>query len=176
MSKTSKEVGKKTKALIIKEKHEQIKLNYKGRPPAEFKEEYCDMLIDHMASGLSFQSFAGLISVNSDTIYEWVKQFEIFSEAKKAGEQKNLLFWEKLGKDNILNVSKSESSGKGQTKSMSKSLNSSVYIFNLKNRFPKQWRDRNETEITLDTKSDLSEQELKSLLKKQLEALKKYES
>jgi hypothetical protein len=176
MAKASKEVGKKSKALIIKEKHEQIKLNYIGRPPAEFKEEYCQMLIDHMASGLSFDSFAGVISCNRDTLYEWVKQFNIFSDSKKEGEQKNLLFWEKLGKDNILNVSKSESTGKGNTKSMSKSLNSSVYIFNLKNRFPKQWRDRNETEITLDSKSDLNEKELKELLKKQLEALKKYES
>jgi len=65
-----------------------------GRPTS-YKEEYCQMLIDHMAQGLSFRSFAGLIGVHFDTLYEWVKVHPSFSDAKKIGLPKGLLTYEK---------------------------------------------------------------------------------
>lgn len=110
-----------------------------GRP-SKYKPEYCEQLIEHMASGLSFESFAAIVDVNQDTLHEWAKVHEEFSEAKKAAYMKNLLFWEKLGVDHIINSSESESYGEGQSRSSSKSLNSAVYIFNMKNRH--KWRDK----------------------------------
>jgi len=63
--------------------------------PSKYKEEYCQMLIDHMAQGLSFRSFAGLIGVHFDTLYEWVKVHRNFSDAKKTGLPKSLYMYEK---------------------------------------------------------------------------------
>lgn len=58
-----------------------------GRP-TKFRKEFCQQLIDHMSQGLSFDTFAGRISVNPDSLYEWVKKFPIFSEAKKIATAK----------------------------------------------------------------------------------------
>lgn len=108
-----------------------------GRP-TKYKKEYCKMLIDHMEQGLSFEAFAGVVSVSKQTLYDWEKAHPEFLDAKRQGFQKCRLFWEKLGLDNIIN----ESFGKGQ----SRSLNASVWIFNMKNRFPDEWRDKQEVE------------------------------
>jgi hypothetical protein len=115
----------------------------RGRP-SKYDSKYDQMLIDHMAQGLSFESFAGLISVNKDTLSEWVKVHEAFSVAKKEGLDKNRLFWEKLAIDHILNKSDSEFQGS----SSSRSLNATVWIFNMKNRFPQEWRDKRDIEVT----------------------------
>lgn len=111
-----------------------MKPKNKGGRPSKYKEEYCQMLIDHMASGLSFESFAAVIDVNDDTLSEWAKVHPKFSDAKKTAFSKSLLFWEKLGLNNIHNVSLPN---KG-----SKSLNSTIWIFTMKNRFG--WRDKKE--------------------------------
>ena len=116
-----------------------------GRP-SKYKPEYDQMLIDHMASGLSYESFAGAVSVCDDTLREWEKVHPSFSASKKEGFAKNRIFWEKLGINHITHVdSKFESSPK---------LNSTVYIFNMKNRFPREWRDR--VEVAGDKEAPLS--------------------
>jgi len=58
-----------------------------GRP-TKYSEDYCEQLIDHMSQGLSFDTFAGRIGVNPDSLYEWVKRHPAFSEAKKIGTGK----------------------------------------------------------------------------------------
>lgn len=117
-----------------------------GRP-TKYKAEYCQMLIDHMESGLSFESFAAEVDVCEDTIYTWAKEFPEFSEAKKKAFSKNRSFWEKLSVKYIVNQSEFHEDKINKTKSSSStSLNSSVFIFNMKNRFPKEWRDRQEVE------------------------------
>lgn len=65
-----------------------------GRP-TKYKPEYCEMLIEHMAEGLSYEAFAGIVSVSYQTIYDWEIHKE-FLEAKEIGFSKCLLFWEKL--------------------------------------------------------------------------------
>jgi len=114
--------------------------------PTLYKPEYCEMLIEHMAKGLSFESFAAITNTCDDTLYEWAKVHEEFSAAKKAAFQKCRLFWENLGVSHIMN----ESFGKGEG---SKSLNSAVWIYNMKCRFPKQWRDQ--TEHIIEAKQEI---------------------
>ena len=76
----------------------------------------------------------------------WEKVHPSFSASKKEGFAKNRIFWEKLGINHITHVdSKFESSPK---------LNSTVYIFNMKNRFPREWRDR--VEVAGDKEAPLS--------------------
>lgn len=99
-----------------------------GRPTS-YKKEYAERLIEHMANGLSYLSFAGEIGVAEATLYVWEKENPDFLEAKTEGFSKNRVYWEKIARD--------QASGLNDG-------NASVLIFNLKNRFPKEWRDRQE--------------------------------
>jgi hypothetical protein len=92
-----------------------------------------------MAEGLSFESFAGLVSVGKRVLYDWADSHPEFLQAKSEGLEKNRMFWEKLGRDHVINESFGQGAG-------SKSLNSTVWIFNMKNRFPQEWRDKKDIE------------------------------
>ncbi len=98
-----------------------------GRP-SKYRAEYCAELQSHMEKGYSFESFAGAISVDRDTLYEWVKTRPEFSDAKKVGIEKGRLFWERIS---ILAVA-----GKVP------GFNATAWIFTMKNRF--EWKDRQE--------------------------------
>ena len=143
-----------------------------GRP-TKYDENYCQMLIDHMDQGLSFETFAAVIKVNQDTLHEWVKVHPSFSEAKKVAFNKCLLFWEKLGIDHIINTSDSESQGEGVGSSKSRSLNSAVWVFNMKNRF--KWRDKqpDEADVVVNNVNNLSDDELDKKLNEKLNQQKK---
>lgn len=95
------------------------------------------MLIEHMSSGLSFESFAGVIGVDRDTLYEWVKVNKDFSDAKKKGSSASELKWEKIGLEGLYMGGKDTP------------FNAAVWIFNMKNRFG--WTERKEVEITQST-------------------------
>lgn len=116
-----------------------------GRP-SKYKPEYCELLIEHMGKGFSYDSFAGLIEVHIDTLYEWEKVNPEFSEAKKIAFSKCMIFWEKLGIEHVLNETHDEENlEEGTHKKTSKSLNSVVWIFNMKNRF--KWKDKQPDEV-----------------------------
>ena len=112
---------------------------YGGLPPigrpTTFKEEYCELLIEHMAKGLSIQSFAGTIGASNQAIHEWFDRHQSFADAKHIGMEKNRLFYERAGVGGML--------GK------IKNFNATVYVFNMKNRFPKDWNDRSQIDQTI---------------------------
>ena len=101
-----------------------------GRP-TKYKEEYCEMLENHMKSGLSFESFGGVIGVCEDTLFEWKKQHQEFSDSYKKGRTASMLHWEEMGHDMVL-------AGQG---------NATTWIFNMKNRFG--WKDKSESDINI---------------------------
>ncbi len=92
-----------------------------GGRPTKYLKTYPELLIKHMEAGLSFESFAGTIKVNRDTLYAWEKRHKEFSDAKKIGVELGLLFWEQLG---LAGMS-------GQMKG----FNPATWIFWGKNRF-----------------------------------------
>ena len=51
--------------------------------PTKYKKEFCEKLVKHLSDGFSFESFAGLVDVCEDTIYEWCNKHPEFSEAKR---------------------------------------------------------------------------------------------
>ena len=110
-----------------------------GRPSL-YKEEYCEMLVEHCAKGLSFESFAGVVKVNRDTLYEWEKKHIQFSDAKKRAEAVCRLFWEEAGI-------------KGLWGSKDRMFNATVWIFNMKNRFG--WKDVKDVEVSSGDKKRL---------------------
>lgn len=121
-----------------------------GRP-TKFKPEYCQMLEDHMAEGYTFESFAGLIGVNFDTLYEWCKVHANFSESKNKGRPKQLLANEKMLKE----------IAKGKIRN----ANVTAQIFIMKNCHG--WKDRIEQTNVDVTKEDAAKlkQEAEQLMK-----------
>lgn len=142
---------------------EQPKL---GRP-SKYKPEFCEQLIEHMEAGLSFESFAGTLNVSKQTIYDWEKEHPAFLDAKEIAFEKSRLFWEKLGIEHIVN--KSDSYGEGQ--SQSRSINASVYIFNMKNRF--KWRDKqpDEVDVVVNNTNTLSDADLDAKIEDKMRKL-----
>lgn len=83
-----------------------------------------------MKKGLSFDSFAGLIGVTRQTLYNWIKKHKDFAKAKDLGEMKSLLAWEIMGI-------------KGTTGKLAR-FNSKSWSFNMINRF--KWTMRREVD------------------------------
>lgn len=106
-----------------------------GRP-TKFKKEYCEMLIEHMKKGLSFESFAGVLEVTKSTLYEWVKDSDEFSNAKEIGSECSRLYWESLGQENMHDIS--------EAGCINKKFNTTMWVFNMKNRFRKEWTEQKE--------------------------------
>lgn len=118
--------GERKRALLPKPE------GYVFGTPTKYRPEYCQMLIDHFSKGLSFKAFAGKVNVQERTLFNWLEQNPDFKTAKEIGEPMARLFWERMG---IAGVA-------GQVKG----FNPAGWIFNMKNRFRDDWRDRQEIE------------------------------
>jgi transposase len=143
-------------------KKKSVKKHPGGRP-TDFKPEYCDMLINHLKNGDSYTTFASVLNVAVSTLYEWEKNFPEFSEAKSIGWPHYQKYWEDHGKTGLYHETFKDNDGM----TVSRSINSAVYIYNMKCRFPKDWRDMQEIKAEVKTESAESEkvQELLSWLK-----------
>jgi len=127
----------KTKRQAIPlEEMDRLRSEMKPEPkrrgqPTKYDPKFCEMIIEHLSQGYSMESFAGVVSVSRDTIYEWRDKHPSFSDSINIGLSKSLLFWEKLGT--------------GGTVGKLKGFNCSSWIFSMKNRF--KWTDRTETNV-----------------------------
>lgn len=110
-----------------------------GRP-SKYKPEYCEMLLAHMDQGYSIESFAGVVDVCKDTVFEWINVHPDFSDAVKKGKAKSQLRWEEVGREMMM--------GRVQN------CNSAIYIFNMKNRFG--WRDQPKEDVESDKNKTLT--------------------
>ena len=97
----------------------------RGRPTKD-KPEFCEMLIEHMREGLSFEAFGGVIGCCKKTLYTWCDSNPDFLYAKNVGTEAGRLFWEKIAIDAM--------------KGNGKIAVPAVWVFTMKNRFG--WRDR----------------------------------
>ena len=102
-----------------------------GRP-SSYDPAYCELLAAHFEEGYSYESFAGVVGVSKQTLYNWEEAHPEFLDAKKANEAKSQLEWEKR-----LNMFAKTGDG-----------NATAIIFGLKNRASDSWRDVKATEIT----------------------------
>jgi hypothetical protein len=145
------------------ELRESANLDFKVRiaRPMSYNDEMCDMLREHMAKGYPFRTFAAVIGVNTQTIYDWLKKYSNFARAKQDGDALEFAIWEKLLMRNAV-------SRKG---------NINAIIWAQKNKFPNQYREKEQTVINNNNSNNAvnivwdsaAEEKLKELEKKSLE-------
>jgi hypothetical protein len=128
-------IAEKMKLDVKEMKEQREKL---GHRPPKYKPEYDEKLIEHMAQGLSFLSFAGTVDVCEDTIFEWCHAYPSFSVAKSVGLARGRATMEKIS----LGIS---------TGKLEKG-NAAMTIFLMKNKYPREWKDRVEQDNTGEVK------------------------
>lgn len=121
--------------FIVAEKKEKIQIipintpeDYVFGRPSEYDQSFCQRLIDHMEQGLSFESFAGILSCSKQTLYNWCESFPEFLDAKLKGTEKSRLFYELAGINGMMNNIPF--------------FNDRVWRLNMMNRFPDEWKEK----------------------------------
>jgi hypothetical protein len=94
-----------------------------GGRPTDYRPEYCEMVIEALASGVSLTAFAGMIRVSKDTVYEWMVRHSEFSDAVARGKPARLLHLER------------------KLLAARYGAQCSAAIFALRNADPTEWRD-----------------------------------
>ncbi len=97
-----------------------------GRP-SEYRETFCESVVEFMGKGFSLTAFAGKIGVSRECIYEWARVHPEFSDAVKMAQSARVTSLEEGLLDQSL-------FGPQIT----------ARIFALKNAAPLDWRDRHE--------------------------------
>jgi transposase-like protein len=111
----------------------------KIRKDRRYKPEYCEMLLGHCKKGLSFESFAAIIGVSRQALYDWAKKHKEFGEAKEEGHASRILQAEQT----LWLITTGKMKG-----------NVTGAIFLLKNIAG--WRDSVESQMTNDIKIELA--------------------
>lgn len=104
-----------------------------GGRPTKYKPEMCKTVVECGAQGMTLAEMADAIGVTRQTLKEWVSDKPEFSYAVKEGLDKAQAWWERKGREATF-----DSSG----------FNATSYIFQMKNRFKEDWRDKVEQEHT----------------------------
>ena len=63
----------------------------------KYKPEFCDELIEYASKGHCWHTFAAEIKVSKRALYDWIKKYPAFAEAKEIAEVRSEQFWEKKG-------------------------------------------------------------------------------
>ena len=126
--------------------------------------------------GLTDEQIADNIGIRRPTLYDWKNKYPDISDALKKGKEvidrqvENALLKRALGYEYVETTKELTDLGLTVTKQVTKQVapDTTAQIFWLKNRKPKEWRDKKETEVTGNLNvnnpfSDLSVEELRKL-------------
>ena len=126
--------------------------------------------------GLTDKQIAENIGVAYSTFRDWIKRFPALSAPLKRGKEvidrqvENALLKRALGYEYVETTKELTDLGLTVTKQVTKQVapDTTAQIFWLKNRKPKEWRDKKETDVTGNLSvnnpfSDLSVEELRKL-------------
>jgi hypothetical protein len=103
-----------------------------GRP-SKYDPSFCDLVIELGAQGKSKAQMAASIGVARSTFALWEQEYRAFSEAVKAAMDLSLSWWEEAGQLNMTRPG----------------FNATAYIFQMKNRFSADYKDRQEQALDL---------------------------
>lgn len=100
-----------------------------GRP-SEYDPAICEVLgaLGHEGEGMAEAIVA--CGISRDTFYRWQEKYPEFSDAVKGMRARSQAWWERKGRE--------------ATFGGVDGFNATSFIFNMKNRFPDEWRDKQE--------------------------------
>jgi len=104
-----------------------------GGRPTKYKPEFCETVVDCGKAGMGKAEIASQLGVCRDTLLEWSKGKPEFSDAIKRAEEESLAWWEKQGRT--------------ATFGGIDGFNPTSYIFQMKNRFRNDWRDKHDHSV-----------------------------
>jgi hypothetical protein len=113
-----------------------------GRPTS-YKPEYCDRIVEMGAYGASKAEMCADIGISRQTYDDWKAAHPEFLEADKKAVELSQGWWEQQGRV--------------ATFGGTDGFNATSYIFNMKNRFPGDWRDKKEVDVSLSHEQALDE-------------------
>lgn len=102
-----------------------------GRP-SEYREEYCDTVLECGKQGYSLLEMAFTVCRSYNTFLAWQDQYPEFMTSVKQAQRLSQAWWERKGRE--------------ATFGEIEGFNATSYIFQMKNRFRADWRDRHEVE------------------------------
>lgn len=147
--------------------------------PSKYETEVKDklFLIECWArDGYTNEDIAGKLGISTKTLYEWQNKYSEFGDALKRGKEvvdfevENALLKRAFGYEYDEVTYENGEEVKRVTKQVAP--DTTAQIFWLKNRKPKEWRDKREYNIEADvTKSELTPEERKDRIKKLKEKL-----
>ena len=111
------------------------KTNGAGRP-TKYTPDMDKKAEDYLAQGFSKFAVCGLLDITEDTLYQWIKKNERFSEAIKRGTSKSQLFFEKC--------MIAKTSGQRIDGIDPRNVDTSCTVFALKTRFHKTFGEKEE--------------------------------
>jgi len=109
---------------------------HKGNP--KYRKKFDQMLVEHMAKGLSFASFGAVIDVSRKCMYEWVDKHPSFGKSKSIGVMKAQLHFERILAAKI--------SGQTVKNFDSRKSDTACLLFALKTRFRATYNEEDEGE------------------------------
>lgn len=104
-----------------------------GRP-SKYDQAFCDVVIEAGIDGETLAGMAEACDVDRATLNNWMQQHPEFFIAVKRGLQKSQVWWERQGRL--------------ATFGGVDGFNATSYIFQMKNRFKEDWRDKVEQDLT----------------------------
>lgn len=104
-----------------------------GRPTT-YDPAFCDKVIELGQTGASKHEMALEIGCAWSTFALWQSEHPEFSDAVKAATDSAQAWWEREGRK--------------ATFGATPNFNATSFIFNMKNRFPEDWRDKQERELS----------------------------
>jgi len=128
--------------MIMSENKQET--NKVGRP-TKYKEGFPEQVINLFKIGASKAEICLKLDIGFDAFQDYQEKYPEFSEAVKKGLRISQGWWEMKGRE--------------ATMGGVEGFNATSFIFNMKNRFKEDWRDKQEVDNTHSFK-DISEEEL----------------
>lgn len=114
-----------------------------GGRPSEYDPSLCDILDSMGDDGEGMAEAIVALGIARDTFYRWQETYPDFSDAVKAMRARSQAWWERKGRS--------------ATFGGEDGFNATSFIFNMKNRFPDDWRDKQMVENTHDLSDGLAD-------------------
>ncbi len=105
-----------------------------GRP-TDYDESFCERVIELGKEGASKAEMAAELGIVRQTLDNWCEAHSEFMDAVKQAVSWSQAWWEKQGRV--------------ATFGGTEGFNATSFIFNMKNRFPSDWKDKVEQDQTV---------------------------